>query len=376
MKKKALQVVNIPFVLPYYFGDQIAYLKEIGLDVQVACSPGPELDKFADKYEINRFPIEVLRKIDVRADLKSLFQLIRIIKRENFEYVIGHTPKGALLAMLASKIAGVKHRIYFRHGIVFETSTGLKKVLMMSLERLTSSCATKVVSVSNSVLKYADAAHINSSHKNILLNKGTCNGIDFNRFKREIPNSKLQAHLGINDGDIVLGFVGRLVNDKGINELINAWKIVKDKGQKFKLLLVGPYEERDAISEDVKNYILEEPSILHTDLVEDTVPYYDLMDVFILPSYREGFPTVVLEASAMELPVITTKSTGCIDSIQENITGLFVDLNGEDIASKILYYFKDEHLRKTHGANGREWVKTDFDQQVVWQAIREKIFKI
>lgn len=372
MKKKILQVVNIPFVLPYYFGNQMVFLKEKGFSVTVACSPGEDLDKFCEKYQLGKEEIDILRRIDLKTDVISLIKLIRLIRRERFDYVIGHTPKGGLLAMLAARIAGVKHRIYFRHGIVYATTKGMKKQLMVALERLTSACATKIVSVSKSVLQYSNKNRINSPQKNVLLNQGTCNGVDFERFKRTNDASK-RYELEFDKNDIVVGYVGRLVNDKGINELIDAWKIVKEYSRNVRLLLVGPLEDRDALPTSVKDYILEDPTISFTGLVEDTVPYYELMDIFVLPSYREGFPTVVLEASGMELPVITTRAMGCIDSIEEDITGVFTDISPEAIAQKILYYIRNGDVRRNHGKAGQAWVRQNFDQKVVWAAIESNL---
>src|SRR5690606_19080836 len=214
-----------------------------------------------------------------------------------------------------------------------------------------------------------------NSSKDILLNKGTCNGIDLTRFISYKSNES-RSQLGIPIEDRVIGFVGRLVNDKGINELIDAWKIIISENHDVKLLLVGPFEDRDTLSTEIKEYIQNEPSIIYTGHVDNTLPYYNVMDIFILPSYREGFPTVVLEASAMSLPIITTKSTGCIDSIVENETGVFSKLNGVALADKIQFYLINERLRKQHGQNGRAWVEENFDQHVVWNCIKEAVFKI
>lgn len=370
---KILQVVNIPFVLPYYFGDQINFLKNNNIDVTIACSPGPELESFCNKYNINKQAIDIVRKVDLITDFRSLIKLICLLRREKFDFVVGHTPKGALLSMLAAKVVGVKNRIYFRHGIVYETTSGMKKGLMKFLEKLTSNCATKIVSVSKSVELYSINAKINSPGKSILLNKGTCNGVDVQRFSKN--NSIFDfPEVILHEEDFVVGYVGRLVNDKGINELIEAWKLISTKIEKAKLLLVGPFEERDSLSQKTKQFILNEPSIVFTDLVEDAVPFYNKMDVFILPSYREGFPTVVLEASSMSLPVITTRSTGCVDSIVENQTGVFTQINGRDIANKILYYFENPEVRREHGAAGRKWVSINFDQHIVWQHIINEVF--
>lgn len=372
MKKKTLQVVNVPFVLPYYFGDQIEFLKQNGIDITIACSPGPELTKFCLKYDVGSEPVNVLRKIDLTTDLKSLFKLFFFIKKERFDYVIGHTPKGGLLSMVAAKLAGVKNRIYFRHGIVFETSSGFKRRLMLTLEKLTSACATKIVSVSNSVQEYSLRANINLPHKSVILNKGTCNGVDMERFVKS-DSRKMKSKLGLGDS-FVVGYVGRLVSDKGITELVEAMNILKRSIPGVKLLLVGPFEERDSLAESVREQVLNDSSIFFTDLVEDTVPFYNAMDVFILPSYREGFPTVVLEASAMELPVITTRSTGCVDSIVESKTGVYTNIDSISIAENVAFYFNNPAKRNEHGKNGREWVSNNFDQKIVWECIKNEIF--
>src|SRR5690606_22350703 len=138
--------------------------------------------KFCEKYGIRGVGIDILRKIDVFADIKALIKLYSLIRREKFDFVIGHTPKGALLSMLAAKLAGVENRIYMRHGIVYQTSKGLRKYMMIMLEKLTSICATRIVSVSRSVEDYAIKSNLNPKGKSIIFNKGTCNGLDVNRF--------------------------------------------------------------------------------------------------------------------------------------------------------------------------------------------------
>ncbi len=375
MKKKVLQVVNIPFVLPYFFGDQISYLKQNGLDITICCSPGPELDEFCLKYNIKFFPLDIRRKIDPITDLRSVFKLSQFIKKENFDFVVGHTPKGSLLAMVAAYIARTNHRIYFRHGIVYETDTGLKRRLMTFLERTTSYLATKIISVSQSVMLVSQVSNLGAPSKNVLINKGTCNGIDLSRFSRR-GNTKLREKLGLNGQHKLVGFVGRLVNDKGINELIEAWKMISQVRSDAILLLVGPFEDRDSLPIETKEQILSDESIVYVGNVSDTVPYYNIMDVFILPSYREGFPTVVLEASAMALPVITTRSTGCIDSIIEGETGMFTSINAKDIAKAMLYYLENPSVGIIHGENGRAWVSRNFKQEVVWENIKNKVFEL
>ena len=168
--------------------------------------------------------------------------------------VVGHTPKGGLVAMIASFLANISERIYFRHGIIYETSTGFKRVLLKNIDRLTGFFATKVVCVSQSVMNISENDTLNNPTKNIILGLGTCNGIDtenkFNPYKIDISHLELlRSKYSIPKEDKVVGYVGRLVKDKGIDDLIKAWEIVKLNYPRAKLLLVGPIEERDSISE-------------------------------------------------------------------------------------------------------------------------------
>lgn len=378
---KILHVVNVSFVLPYFIGEQFDYFQEKGFELYVACTPDKFLYEYSEKKAFTTVPINILREFNIKEDLISIWKLSKVIKQEKIDIVIGHTPKGALIGLVAAKLAGVKNRVCFRHGLMYETSSGLKRTILKLIEKLTGSLASKVVCVSPSVLTISNQEGISSPKKNLLLNKGTCNGINAeSKFNPKLINDddldRLRLKYTIKPTDRVVGYVGRLVNDKGINELIEAWKELINKYDDVRLLLVGPFEERDGISSSLQEYVLNEPSIIYTGLVNETVNFYSLMDVFILPSYREGFPTVVLEASAMELPVITTLATGCIDSIMENKTGVYTALNPKGIIEKIMYYLDNDILAKEHGRNGRKFIVDNFDQKVIWQEIEKKVLEV
>ena len=260
--------------------------------------------------------------------------------------------------MIASYLAGVEKRIYFRHGIIYETSSGLKRTLLKNIDRLSGNLSTIVVCVSESVKKVSVKDKLNSTSKNIILGLGTCNGIDTeNKYNPDkiddLQRQELKKRLSINKDDIVIGYVGRIVRDKGINELIQAWGLLQQKHKNIKLLLVGPFEERDAVTEQTIKEIENNPNIIHTGFVMDSYPYYSIMDLFILPTYREGFPTVSLEASSMRIPVLITRATGCEESIIENTTGLFIKNEAKDIAQKIEFYINNADVRKGHGVQGR-----------------------
>ena len=377
---RILHVVNISFVIPYFLGKQLNWFTEKGNKEYVVCSPSEELKQFAKSYEFEYRPIEVLRKISIGKDLKAVVATYKYIKKVKANVVTGHTPKGGLIAMLAAWLARVPIRIYLRHGLVYETSHGLKRSLLINIDRLASRLATKIVCVSPSVAKRSVEDRLNPDYKQAVLAHGTCNGIDTERFCKGTINveviSTLKTELGINDGDFVIGFAGRLVRDKGIIELIRAYQEIRKTHHNVRLMLVGMLEIRDALPEDVVATIKEDKSIISTGYVGyDTIEqYYALMDVFVLPSYREGFPTSVLEASAMEIPVITTRATGCCDSIIDDKTGMFVGHNEKELEAAIMKLYNSDELRNQMGLEGRKMVVDNFRNEVVWKEI-EKLYK-
>jgi len=376
---KVLHIITVSFVINHFFGKQFLFLKNISNnEYHLGCSPSKELLELADKLGYIPFEVEITRSISPLKDIKAIIRIYQYIKKNNITKVVGHTPKGGMVAMIASFFANISERIYFRHGIIYETSIGFKRILLKNIDRLTGFFATKVVCVSQSVKYISEKDRLNNPNKNIVLGLGTCAGIDtenkFNPSKINIVSIEmLKSKLAICKEDKIVGYVGRIVKDKGIDDLIKAWETIKLNYSNAKLLLVGPIEERDSISEDSKNKILNDPSIIFTDIVAEASPYFSMMNIFILPTYREGFPTVALEASSMNLPVIITKATGCTEAILPNETGLFTTNAPEDIANKILYYLNNNVIAKEHGVKGRLFVQENFEQTKIWNIISDKL---
>lgn len=376
---KVLHIVAVSFSINYFLGKQFSYLKnKTGNVYHLGCSPSEDFLELSEKLVFKPFEIVITRSISPYKDLIAIFKIYSYIKRNNIDKVIGHSPKGGMVAMIASFLANVPDRIYFRHGIFYETSSGIKRVLLKNIDRLTGFFATKVVCVSKSVKEISEKDKLNNSDKNLILGLGTCNGVDteckYNPHKIDVKVvNSLKEKYNLSKNDFVVGFVGRLVKDKGVGELIASWDIVKTKYNNAKLLLVGPIEERDPISDESRYKILNDPSIIFTDFVMDASPFYALMDVFILPSYREGFPTVSLEASSMELPVLITRATGCEEAIIENETGIFITTDPADIADKISLYLDNPQIAIKHGGNGRIFVRENFEQTKIWDIISKEL---
>ena len=370
-----LHVVNIYFVLPYFIGDQFTYFKKRGYKMNVVCSPSEYLAEYAKEQGFEYIETPVNRSISIRQDLTSIRHICKFIRRQRIDIIVGHTPKGALLGMIAGWLCRVPRRIYFRHGLVYETSHGLKRLILKTVDRLASACATQIVCVSPSVLKRSIEDKLAPASKQTILGNGTCNGVDtqghFN--PANIDKTRLKAlkdKYGIRDGDFVIGYSGRMVRDKGIIELVRAFDKL-DNAENCKLLLVGMFEKRDALPDDVKSRIQNDPRIIYTGFINGGMEYYyAMMNVYVLASYREGFPTGVLEAQSMELPVITTRVTGCCDSIVDGNTGLFAKNDADDLALKI------DMIRLNNavdGKDGRKWVTEKFDSRIVWKEI-EKLY--
>lgn len=376
--KNILHVVNIYFVIPYFIGGQFKYFRQKGYRMHVVCSASEYLDPYAREQGFDYRVLPVLRSVNPVQDLKTIRGICRYIREKQIGIVVGHTPKGGLLAMVAAWLMRVPTRIYFRHGLVYQTSHGLKRFILKSVDRVASFCATRIVCVSPSVLQHSIADHLAPARKQLILHRGTCCGIDtegkFN--PANIDRGKLEAmqqQWGIREGNWVIGYTGRLVRDKGIVELIRAFRILKKDNPHYRLLLVGMFEVRDALPDDVQQDIKNDPQIIWTDFQNQDMEYfYAMMQVYVLPSYREGFPTGVLEAQAMQVPVVTTRATGCCDSIEEGRTGLFVDHHDPSELAETICRIHDGHT-EVSGVEAREWVRENFENHLVWNEI-EKLY--
>lgn len=373
---KVLHVFTIPATAEAFFDQQFGYLSENGHRITVIAD-APLDQGFCRRNNIESSTAPIARKISPVSDLKAIAALRRKIRLTDYDVVVGHTPKGAMVAMIAAKLAGVKTRVYYRHGLIYTTATGFRRALLKTVERLTALCATHIVNVSPSLSELAVKDHLNPEEKQTVIGVGTCGGIDtVSTFNPDLVSisekSALKPSLGINENDFVVGFCGRICKEKGIRELIDGFKLFRQTHTSSKLLLVGSFDTRDILPEEYKNEIERNPDIISTGQIEKSkLPlYYSLMDVFVFPSYREGFGMCVIEASAMEVPVLVSRSHGCIDSIREHQTGEYIDLSSGDIANG-LEFMLDNRRRAEYGKNGRQWVVENFDHQVMWPLIKD-----
>jgi glycosyltransferase involved in cell wall biosynthesis len=372
-----LHVVNSYFAVPYFIGGQFRYFKDKGHQIHLICPESKYLDDYSKEMGFVYKNIEIARTYSILKDLKAFISIRKYIKCNNFDIIVGHTPKAALLTMVAGWFLKTPKRIYFRHGLVYETATGFGRKVLIIMEKVTAFCSTQIICVSSSVYEVSLKDNLNKREKQTVLGKGTCSGIDtIYKFNPELVSSEelqaLRRNYNIYEGDIILGFCGRLVRDKGIIELVEAFELLRKeiKWKRLVLLLVGILEVRDNLPVELITRIRTDKDIIFTGFINSNIQnYYAMMSVYILPSYREGFPTGVLEASAMQIPVLTTRSTGCIDSIIENVTGKFVEISPDSIAEGVKFFLDNPQQAKNYGNQGREFVRLNFDNHIIWKEL-------
>jgi len=369
---KLVHVTTVPETFRF-LRDQVAHLKGRGFDVWAVSSPGPWLNTFAMNEGIPARAVTMSRSITPIADLVSLVRLWRVFREIRPDIVHGHTPKGGLLAMIAAFLAGVPLRIYTVHGLPLETATGWRRELLRWTERLSCLLAHRVHSVSPSLRTRVLAEGLCSPAKVRVLGLGTVNGVDaaklFTPGREQVQDgAEVRRLLGIPPRAPVVGYVGRIVRDKGVPELVQAWNTIRAEFPEAHLLMAGHFEPQDPVSAETEKRLRSDPTIHLAGLVESMPGMYAAMDVVALPTYREGFPQVPLEAAAMERPVVATRVTGCVDAVVDGVTGTLVPAgDARALADGLLAFLRDPALRRTHGRAGRARVLREFRPESLWR---------
>ena len=376
---KLIHVFSIFGTAESFFDGQFKYLTDQEYEIVVVSSDAPNTDAFCKRNGVRFVPLNIPRSVSPMAIVKAVKSICSLIRKEKADAVFGHTPVGALCAMIAARLCGVKNRVYYRHGLIYTTMKGLKYTIFKAEEKFVASLATSVINVSHSLSKLAVADGLNEAKKQYVIGHGTCGGIDaqniFNPSLVDVDKLLfIKKKLGLNDSDIVFGFCGRICNDKGIPELVDAFELFQKlhSNIKAKLLFIGRFDTRDGISEEKKQQIESNSDIVisgHIDKVE--IPYYySMLDVFVFPSHREGFGMCVVEASAMEKPILDSRAHGCVDAIVEHETGEYIDLSADGIC-KGMEQMLDEELRGKLGKSGRKRVLEWYDFKVMWPLVSD-----
>ncbi|WP_281432099.1 glycosyltransferase family 4 protein [Chryseobacterium salipaludis] len=342
-------------------------------------SPGLNLDLVKNREGCRVIAVEMQRNISPLNDVIALYKLFCILKVEKPVLVHSITPKAGLLTMLAARLSGVPIRVHTFTGLIFPTRQGFVRRLLILTDRILCWAATNIYPEGQGVKDDLQKFEITEKPLNVLAN-GNVNGIDTTYFStttiEEQSAAQLKAELGISSEDFIFIFVGRLVGDKGINELITAFsKISKSADQQIsnscKLLLVGPVEAKlDPLLPETLNHIEINPNIISVGFQQDVRPYFAIADALVFPSYREGFPNVVMQAGAMELPAIVTDINGCNEIIIHGKNGLIIPPKDSNaLFNAMLQLWEDKTLYAQLKRNARPMITSRYEQQVVWDAL-------
>lgn len=374
MKSKLIRITTVPISLDKLLSGQLAYMNQF-YEVIGVSSDTPYLEKIGQKEHIKVFNIEMTRQITPLRDLKAVWQLYKYFKKENPLIVHTHTPKAGTVGMLAAKLAGVPHRLHTIAGLPLLEATGNKRKLLNFVEKITYRCATKIYPNSFGLKDIIVKEKFCATEKLEVLGNGSTNGIDTSFFNPELnpvaQNDLLRSELKILPQDFVFIFVGRLVGDKGINELVSAFKQISSSLPHAKLLLVGPLEtELDPLNAATLKEIEVNKSIVSVGYQNDVRPYFAIANALVFPSYREGFPNVVLQAGAMGLPSIVTDINGCNEIIENELNGLIIPVkNTEAIGKAMEKLLLDKLLYSRLQSQARKKIVDNYEQKVVWEAI-------
>lgn len=368
-KKKLIKVSTVPMSLDTFWEGQLRMLSDY-YEVVAVSSPDPELKKVADREGVRTIAVPMQRHISLLKDVVSLVRMVRVLKKEDPVIVHSMTPKAGLISMLAAWLCRVPVRMHTYTGLVFPTATGFKQNVLIWMDRLLCACATYINPEGQGVANDLRRFHITKKPLHII-HHGNVRGINSEYWSRtpEVLTRSKQLHkeLKVREGDFVFVFVGRLVGDKGINELIQAFCNMSNA----KLLLVGRYEDKlDPLQSETLDLIEANENIINVGEQQDVRPYYALADAFVFPSYREGFPNTVIEAGALGLPSIVTDINGANEIIVEGKNGVIIPSKDVDALHAAMQRFvTDKEGLAAMAANARDMVLSRYEQKDIWEAL-------
>jgi len=374
--KKLIRITTVPISLKVLLTDQLKFMNN-HFEVIGVSSEGKELKEVEEKEGIKTISLNMSREITPLKDFVSLVKMIVLLLKEKPDIVHTHTPKAGIIGMLASWICRVPNRLHTVAGLPVMEATGNKKRLLLFIEKLTYFCATKVYPNSKGLEEYILENNLTKKAKLKMIGYGSSNGINTKFFCKsdEIINQslKIKERYDLKDR-FVFSFVGRIVKDKGINELISSFDKLNKEFENISLLLVGNYEDTlDPISENSKDIVKENQNIIEAGYQSDIRPFLASSDCFVLPTYREGFPNVVLQASSMELPCIVTNINGCNEIIENNKNGLIVEpKNKDELYLAMRRFLDDKDLAKTLAQNSRHNILEKYDRKQFFKYLLEE----
>ncbi len=368
-------ISTIPITIKVFFGDQLGFLQDNGFEITVITSSGGSSQDFGGVLPdgVKLETVNMGRTIKPLEDLKAFFQILKIIKQGKFDIVQYVTPKAALLGSVASWWAKVPVRLYLMWGLYYITLSGIKKFTFKTIEKIVCKFSTAIAPDSKGNVKLAVEQRLCKADKISIVGHGSANGVDTERFdpdKLADAGKQIRNQLNVPDNAIVFGCIAAIVKDKGVNELIEAFDKVSKRNQNVYLLYIGQTTEKDPVKDSTLKIMESHKKIIHLGWQNEPEKYLAAMDIFVLPTYREGFGVVNIEASAMALPVISTDVPGPQESIIDGKTGILVPAKQikplveamKDLLGRPLY-------SKQLGEAGRKRVEEFYEQKKLWDDI-------
>lgn len=373
---RIVYVVTTPRVAWWFLRGQLAYLREQGAEVHLVSSPDAQLDASAAREKVVPHAVAMHREIAPLNDLVALARLWLLFLRLRPDIVNVSTPKAGLLAGVAALLSGVRSRVYVLRGLRMETSTGARRRVLWLAEKIACLSATRVVCVSASLRERAIQLGLVAPRKAVLIGDGSSNGVDVERFEASettlAHSAELRAELGIAADAKVIGFVGRFTRDKGLTELAAAFPAVLARHPSVVLLLVGDFEAGDPVPEETRTLLEDSRHVIRTGWVPEVAPYVQLCDVVALPTYREGFPNIAVEAGAAGKPVVTTDATGARDAVVHEDTGLVVPMkDAPALAAALDRVLAEPAWALQLGENGHRRALERFRPEVIWRGLAD-----
>ena len=368
--KKICYVVTIPITFRAFFMPQLKFLAENGFDVTVICCLDDTLQEELGQ-KINFIPVDIPRGVSVIGSLKAIAQLKKIFKREKFDLVQYSTANAAFYSSIAARKAGIKLRNYHLMGIRYLGFSGIIRRIFKTIEIITCNNSTSIECVSKSNLDMGIKEGLFDASKGTVVWNGSTGGVDLKKFdfsKRELWRNEIRDKYGFDENDFVIGFVGRITKDKGIDELLSAFFEMKSKA---KLMFIGDKEGIDTLDKDLWSRAINDENITFVDFTDEIEKYFPALDVIALPSYREGFGNVIIEAAAMGTPAIISNIPGPIDAVELGTTGIVVNkCDAEDLKNKLDDVIENRTLSCPEYCY--EFIKTHFDSEELCKNIAER----
>tara|TARA_B100000902_G_scaffold396646_1_gene458245 strand:+ start:509 stop:1699 length:1191 start_codon:yes stop_codon:yes gene_type:complete len=380
-KPKLIRITTVPGSFDTLLKGQLGYMTKY-FNVLGITSPGKRLKSVRSNEKVDFRTVKMYRRISPFQDIISLFRMYKILIKEKPDIVHTHTPKAGFIGMIASVAARVPCRIHTVAGLPLLETGGIKFLILKLVEKIVYKCAHRVHINSIELKKHIINLKLVKKNKIDIILNGSSNGIDTSYFSKskisDYMKAELKSELNINNEDFIFCYVGRVVRDKGINELVNAFEVLNNEFKNIKLLLVGQEEsDLDPIELDTKNKIQNNINIITVGYKNDIRSYLAISDLFVFPSYREGFPNVVMQACSMEINCIVTDINGCNELINHNINGVIIKPKSvKALINKMKFFFLNQDINNKFSKKGRSNICLKYERLEFWKELRNQYLKL